>query len=623
MEQAILYHASPALLYKLVRLNKKWYAAYRRMNIWTYLAGITNKSLQLQMFLNFYKYLPIQGSIAWKKARSGDATGLEMPTIGGSEIGSILGMNDYQKEYQLVSSKLGITGFDGSPATRWGNLFEEVASMLMECWYGTVTYETGSIPGASIVDPNNLSSRVIQTYSPDRLGVLDIQRLRMVMDSLGILSPETRQFLQNWPLRDITALFEFKCPSSRIPNTEIPKQYQAQPLVGACTIPITDICLFVDSMIRKCSIDDFGFNTDYDSTYTPKDPPAVSSEGPIVCGMVGIYDIPNPASPEDSDDESEKTPTYKPPLSNAEFEEIIPRLANYVKQDLFTEGSEFYSATRHTITMSDVMFLVSLCDKFLNVLYTEAPMTIRQMTVTLEEQLTFRAIRDLIGDMTVVQEDFLRVVLQGAMRVNYQLRRNYDMTSLEYGHDLGGAANYLFDEIIKKTINDRFENYGFKAYYTPGFYTLPGSAGALGMKQAASYVDMTLPEPQRAQKWLWQRTEEFTKFCKAKGYEPVGIIPWKLFKISMIPLLKDPEYLTRIMPKLVKVWNTIRQIKEAAYARAQPVSKEVLIQEYEKVYPPSTKALARRATKKIGSPSTPVANSGIGNWDAETLNFDI
>ena len=78
-----------------------------------------------------------QGSAAWKEKR---ITG-----IGASEVATLLKVG-YQTEAGLVASKLGLEQFNGSPATWWGNLMEEINRLLCEEKFKCKIYETTSIP---------------------------------------------------------------------------------------------------------------------------------------------------------------------------------------------------------------------------------------------------------------------------------------------------------------------------------------------------------------------------------------------------------------------------------------------------------------------------------------------
>lgn len=212
----------------------------------TALKGIPDKHEQVRLWFQYYDYLPKQGTQAWVRNRYGGDVDVEMrevlaamgvhrmrPTIGGSEIGTLLGENPYSDKYSLIEDKVVGRSFDGNLFTRWGHIFEPIMDAYTCKRFNTELYETGAVPG---MYHNGVP---IFMYSPDGVGVVQAQYLQPLTDI---------------PIQDSVVMFEFKCPFSRVPNGDVPPQYRSQPLSGMCAIDICDCAVFGDAMFRKCSV---------------------------------------------------------------------------------------------------------------------------------------------------------------------------------------------------------------------------------------------------------------------------------------------------------------------------------------------------------------------------------
>jgi hypothetical protein len=654
-------------VYKWSSLNRQFRKAYRMLPVQVYVDKVgDNKYEQLQVFINYYAYLPPQGSAEWKEAKEGDHD--RSPTIGGSEIGTVLGANPHSIAKSLVASKLKIgKPFMGNTATRWGNLFEEVASSIMEFRFKTDTYETGSIPGL-----RSPSGELMQTYSPDRLGVITGTQLWKILREFNSMRDldELDLKIDN---KNKVILFEFKCPLTRVPDKKVPSQYKSQPQLGALTIPIVDLCVFVDSMFRKCNIEDFGFNPEYDRCFHSSDPDGPPGGGdppnPILCGFIGIYSLSQPASEEtlealeakfEADELARqiretapvfhKKSDYYTPDSSANVEKLqpimealtpkmepkpavvkplvvipvppvqevkqkpdlpdkeIPKLANYllkwINVEINTEGSEFQNLMGNDI--SDIFSVISVCDMYVNRLYLDCPEFAKyNITVKDEEKIVIATIQYM---MSPEYHEIIRAIVPDGLRVNYKLRHPTcsvmisDLSELMFGDDLGDLDSRAFENRLKAIVDERFTPDGVRAYYPNKFYQSEQDIDR-------SYIDMSLDEPERAQKWLATNVNDFIKFCKDKNYRPVGILPWKLFKQSIIPITKDPEFLNKIYNRLVEITRVIREIKQTADSKLPPSEK---IKTYEKTFndrfPPTAKTLAMREKKAL-------ARSGVRTGD--------
>jgi len=240
-----------------------------------------HKQKLLLDFLDKYRYLPAQGSEEWLAQR--------LESIGGSEMGTVCGVNKYSKVKTLISQRLGLTKrFSGNVWTRMGNLYENITAMYMEYCLKARIHETGSIPG--LRDPQG---KVIQAFSPDGLTVASAFELDNIIPPQFKHGP-LEEFLIDAKANNpwLITLLEFKAPGRRIPAnnwTEATRSYEYQVLTGLDTVKITEIGIYVDAIIRRCSIYDIGANP---RCYKePTEPPRNDLKTPAVCGFIGVYEV--------------------------------------------------------------------------------------------------------------------------------------------------------------------------------------------------------------------------------------------------------------------------------------------------------------------------------------------
>jgi len=189
----------------------------------------------LELYKEFHKHLPPQRSKLWLEDRKGDEK--TPPRVGGSEVSTLLGNNPkYSPLKSFYLSKLGFTSFDGNIATRWGNLFEDVVTALIEKIYKTKVVEFGSILGLKDGEHH------VQSYSPDGLFVYE----------------------------DKIILSEIKSPWSRRPLGDVPSNYIDQVQIGLSTIRIADYALFFDAFFRVSTLKSLRYdNREYDLKVHP------------------------------------------------------------------------------------------------------------------------------------------------------------------------------------------------------------------------------------------------------------------------------------------------------------------------------------------------------------------
>lgn len=216
-----------------------------------------NKILELKKTTS---HLPAQGTKKWLEIRK--------KCFGGSEIGTLLGLNPYQNIKKLIANKVGLTKFFGNQYTRWGNIFENVTIRWIEDLFDTKIYEFSSLPG--------FMER--QRFSPDGIGVFKLKCEDIVKGK----KVSTVEY--------IILLMEFKSPACSIPDGKTPVHYAPQIMTGLMSVKCSEVGLFVNNMYRKCSYDVLGYNKYYDVIYHGTDKrKEVKVDNPIACGVILVY----------------------------------------------------------------------------------------------------------------------------------------------------------------------------------------------------------------------------------------------------------------------------------------------------------------------------------------------
>lgn len=196
----------------------------------------------LEEFFKKHQHLPEQNTKQWLEDRK--------YFIGGSEMSTIVGKNPYKNIRGLIENHLGLDPFQGNVNTYWGSVLEDYTVLILEIYWKCKIRETGSLPGAIYE----------QKYSPDGLVYVD--------------------FL------DQIILLEIKNAIRRVANGRVPSNYKPQIYTGLATIPIADRALFIDSMFRRCCINNFDFTKKYDTVLHPKKP----VDTPLLLGAVFVYE---------------------------------------------------------------------------------------------------------------------------------------------------------------------------------------------------------------------------------------------------------------------------------------------------------------------------------------------
>jgi hypothetical protein len=60
--------------------------------------------------------------------------------------------------------------------------------------------------------------------------------------------------------------------------------------------------------------------------------------------------------------------------------------------------------------------------------------------------------------------------------------------------------------------------------------------------------------------WLHEQFKKFDEYCIQNQLKPIGVMPWKLFKIFYTPIPKDPDYLNKLLPEIEKIVSGIQEV---------------------------------------------------------------
>jgi hypothetical protein len=228
------------LFKKFAQLQKTDFTSIKILDKYNYQSQLKT----LTYFINKYKNEPKQRTLQWHAARKN--------TIGGSEIGSVLGAKDAFINYtQLLNSKISPESkFMGNRHTRFGVLFENVThEFAVNRFKIKHIYTDLNVPGS--IDGIR--------YSPDGIGLIDI-----IINNKKIT---------------LIILFEYKSPSSNISNY-IKDSYMCQIQTGLICTP-ADFGIFITNVYRITSLKNFGFNPLYNKTLCNKQVYA--------CGVIAFY----------------------------------------------------------------------------------------------------------------------------------------------------------------------------------------------------------------------------------------------------------------------------------------------------------------------------------------------
>jgi len=632
-------------MYNYILVSKKFYEALKNVSFIHIYQKIKHwpKQQQLDAFINFYHYLPMQGGATWILGR---ALG-----IGGSEMSVLTDENQYKDMRNLIAGKVKLPEgeFNGSVATRWGNIFEPILNLYMELLLDVKIFETGSIPGV-LKRPNG---KPVQNYSPDGLAVVQKKDFQYVIDQtsqhyFNINDSSSTKF-KELPDGDLLLLFEFKNPYMRLPKGVIKRDYLAQPKAGMCTIPITDATLFVDGVIRKCSIEDFDLTSAYDTKFHCRKMRKIPYTSCIACGFIGIMDMSEPFErpvrgfKEDdwdvSDDEDphgatnvveseyDEVPDDDYEVSKEIIEVMAKQIASYSIKEVRQSKSDFYQLKFTLDSLATIIRLVM--NFFHNVsnsqIYNDVEMTfddeVRVINLAVRRLFVYQASKSkdpVMQNRTIIQRDISiahKLIPDILEQLNYE-EPEYDIEDIDYGIDYGktgvrsGVTAEDFEEFVEQLVGNRHSPDGLKMYYPDKFFFDVESENASRLIKPGNYIDYTRDVKSSAQKWLFHEVSDFIEFCRKNNVRPKGILPWKLYEACCMPMYKEPDFISKMAPKIRETVAIIDEIM------AEPdIDKRLdILNTYYK--PPRAKRTpVTRAKKEI---IVDVANK---KFNQETVNF--
>lgn len=570
-------------VYKFILVSKNILNVFKQLDINILLKKIKNKQQKLIFYINFYKHLPKQGSAEWIKSKNGG--NIKPPTIGGSEMYDFIhstGSFAFRKIFQ--------TGIEPNIHLLWGNIFEEVIANIFDCIFKTDDFvmgesiEMGSIPGIKF------NNEHVQSYSPDRIMYISKQQLLNVVFSnfnsadIKLFEHNKEYICDNMPNK-LIVLNEFKCPTVRIPKGDLYFKYKYQPQTGMHTIPVIDISLFADNVFRKCSINDFKFNTDYDKYFHVKD--FVNNVNgfnlPLALGYIGIYEIPININKIGSDQNQENQKNQELESKSQELKitsELINLLAHELKDLILPEinkkGSVYYGLELH---IKNITSIISLCDKFILLLYNTVNVkhginiNDYNITATDEETVVFNCVKSIIN-IPENMLDLVKYIIPDTLTLNYKNRVN---VSTDFGLDLGKSTEKELLEIFKKVQESKHNNTGYKIYYNPCIHFKNDLYNELNITPkniAENYIDVTVPEETKYINSLYTNIGIFTKFCNKNNYKPIGVLPWKLFNCCIVPVFKDNDFLNKHKDNIFDFVSKVQKIKQNTITKYGDIKKD-------------------------------------------------
>ena len=563
-------------VFKIRHINRAFLYIFRTVPFEIIAEKVNSKHNKLQLLFVIYSWLPLQGSQLWLDQRRGswknpiyEILNVESSsTIGGSEISSVLGLNHYSKIRDLVERKCGLDVFNGSPATRWGKMMENVIHRYTECLFKVVIEETGSLPGL-----HNKDGVAVSSYSPDGLCTADKDNVFKILSAEP--SWQSPSEWVNIPQK-LNILFEFKCPYMRIPTTTIPAHYLSQPLKGQCVIPITDMGIFGDMALRKCKINDFGFNEKYDTWFHKSR--SKFTDLPTVCGFVGVYNTDVIQFEEPID--------INPKTKQEHIDEIVAR----VRMEISCPGSEYHYLDLPEWDRVHIPALTAIVWKVYNK----------------DINIIHECVQVLSG--RTIGENYIKqcVKIFNIMGEKYEIDAGRDFGS-SYGD--GGVSD--FERLLERTADiDAMEDTGYRFYYSGEFYY--SEKNKEFFETPDNLVDFTIPEPERAAKWLYRKTEQFKSWVESKSYGLIGIIPYKVMKIHYTPVWKDPEFLNNCEKQIFDVIDNINKINQ--------LETEEDKQEYiDRIYPGPVKKNSKKVELEITNRPDSPPISGFTDLDFDSM----
>ena len=409
----------------------------------------------------------------------------------------------------------GKNGFDGNTDTRWGTLFENVISKVMQWNLHAKAIELGAIPGDRL--PNGA---VYQKFSPDNLMLCKLNKYATLFESDRFPNAVdwVRTVQETAPDPYIIVILEYKCPTKREPAAFIPDNYTWQPRTGVVITPHVDVGLFVDSSFRKCSMADFDLSSKYCIKYFEKD---LSFKEPLTTpdciGFIGF--------------EVEQSCNLKL-VEQIDIWAVDPNpervklLNSYVYYDL-----------QHCANPSDEKKVAIACR-----LVNRLPLNTD----------TCRVVIKLCSVLTSLSTDVLKIMV-------CQKLPDYAVIEgmLDWGMAEPNTLSYVLTEVTKRNGNRQINPY----YHNGAFKNNCTWAPRIGHWQDYSMTNTT----SRATEWLVRNLACWVRKSQRAGMRPVGVMCWKLMKCKIVPVIPNYPATYAMFEKAkyaVEMLNNVRDLPE-------------------------------------------------------------
>lgn len=438
---------------------------------------------------------PEQGSKEWAENRQ----------IGGSDAGAMLGKGYFGKgPFEVIKDKILPGAFNGNLATRFGRTFEEVSRLIIEKIFGHQVWEFKSLP-------NQLP---YTSYSPDGVTIAYIlQKMLMI-------------------------LLEFKTPLSRIPDGKIPKEYLPQIKSGMCAMPFVDGALFVNSMLRICSLKDFAYNFEYNTRVHKQD--TTTTKVRKVCvkdqlsevigmGMVVLYqnDIQKSNVKEHFDNDDSEFGNFKTTSSYGR---------SFV---VFDTGPSFEDDLLKTPILSG--------DKAVQAIYERHH----------NRNLLYSAISKIHPTLDIPEFD---CKVEEIKDLNSLFKfALLSQNEKEFGMETEGDTDSMFQYIDEKKFIGIKHITPFLIYDQLAKIPLLKSCGFASNgnievnSKSADYIT------QDARIYFIEQLNSARQSCEKSGIHIVGVIPYKIFKMDLIYTSNDePKFMENLRPG-VEIYGKIRE----------------------------------------------------------------
>lgn len=531
-------------------MAKIWQIMYRMIPL-PYYTNKVDITDVLKVIQNYYSYLPKQGTNEWKAQRSmGNITDCLVAgkdwlpkmvltvndkkvksnpynwtidklrsaynnkylprsvTIGGSEITGLVKSSSYKAIWQVAAEKLhGKSGFDGNTDTRWGTLFENIVSKVMQWNLHAKSIELGAIPGDRLTDGS-----VYQKFSPDNLMLCKLSKYKAVFADIEVF-PQAKEWIEQQenlaPDPYIIVILEYKCPTKRETGLFIPDSYTWQPRTGVVITPKVDVGLFVDSSFRKCGFVDFNLSNSYCLSYFEKDL------------------------------------TFKEPLQT--------ECAGFIGFEVDKEVNSFTRATW------DISVDPKRVDALL--VYLNYDLSIGEVSDSkkvayacrLAKRLPFntdicRIIVKICSKITSLSDDEIKSIIQTKLP---------DYYAIEGLLDWGMAEPPMMYSILAESTKRNGEK-NLHPYYPNGAY----KANSTWQPNMSNWQDYSITGHARATDWLVRNMARWVRNCSRK---PIAVMCWKLMKCKIVPVIPCYPETYKMFEKAkyaVNLLNSVRTLPE-------------------------------------------------------------